>query len=190
MKIAILIIAAGASRRLGQPKQLLNYKKSFLLNYIIQECKASKIGDVYVVLGANYEQIQPKLDNDITVLINDNWQKGMGNSIAFGFQKLIQEDYEGVIIAVGDQPFFSQNILQSIIGKQNNTNSSIIISKYKIGQGTPCFFDKKLFSELVKLQGDIGAKPIIKKYKDYVQMINFPKGNIDIDTIDDLKYLR
>ncbi|MFK7949259.1 MAG: NTP transferase domain-containing protein [Saprospiraceae bacterium] len=189
MKTAILIIAAGASRRLGQPKQLLNYKNTFLLNYIIQECKAGEIGDIYVVLGANQEQIKSKLSNDISIFINDNWQKGMGNSIAFGMQNIINKDYDSVIIAVGDQPFFSRTILQSIIGKQSNTNSSIVISKYEKGRGTPCFFNENLFSELIQLKGDIGAKPIIKKYKHQVEMIDFPKGNIDIDTIDDLKYL-
>lgn len=190
MKIALLIIAAGASRRLGQPKQLLKYKKTYLLDYVIQASKASNIGDIYVVLGANYELIQPKIDAEIPIFYNTNWSQGMGNSIAFGMQQLIQKDYDGVIIAVGDQPFFNKNILQKIIQKQSDTNASIVISKYQNGKGTPCFFDKKWFSELTELKGDIGAKPIIKKYNHQVKMIDFPKGDIDIDTMADLKYLK
>ena len=186
---AILIIAAGASRRLGQPKQLLPFKNTFLLNYIIQECEASQVGDVHVVLGANYNLIQPKIDVQIPIFYNKNWEQGMGNSIAFGMQKIIQKKYKNVIIAVGDQPFFNRIILHKIIQKQVDTNTSIVISNYESGRGTPCFFDKKLFSELTQLTGDIGAKPIVKKYKHQVEMIDFPKGNIDIDTVDDLKYL-
>ncbi len=190
MKIAILIIAAGASRRLGQAKQLLPYKNTFLLDYVIQECKASKIGDIYLVLGANCESIQPKIDTSISSFFNEDWPQGMGNSIAFGVQKIIHKNYDGIIIAVGDQPFFNRHILQSIINKMSETNASIVVSKYKNGKGTPCFFNKKLLTELTQLKGDIGAKPIIKKYKHQVEIVNFLNGNIDIDTIDDLKYLR
>lgn len=190
MKTAILIIAAGASRRLGQPKQLLPFKNTFLLNHVIQECQASKIGDVYVVLGANYNFIQPKVEVQIPILYNKNWEQGMGNSIAFGMQQIIQKKYKNVIIAVGDQPFFYQNILHKIIQKQRETDALIVISNYEKGRGTPCFFDEKLFLELTQLKGDIGAKPLIEKYQQQVEMIDFPKGNIDIDTIDDLKYLK
>jgi molybdenum cofactor cytidylyltransferase len=190
MKIAILIIAAGASRRLGQPKQLVPFRDTFLLNHIIQECETSEVGTIYIVLGANVERIQPRLSDDLATFYHPNWNDGMGTSIAFGIQELISKDYDGVIITLGDQPFFSSFLLKKIIQKRTETNGKIIISNYEKGMGPPSFFEKSLFSELLQLKGDVGAKSIIKKYKEEIQRISFPKGYIDIDTPEDLKIIQ
>jgi molybdenum cofactor cytidylyltransferase len=190
MKIAILIIAAGASRRLGQPKQLVPFRDTFLLNQIIQECQASEVGTIYIVLGANAEQIQPRLSDDLSIFYHKNWSQGMGTSIAFGIKQLISKDYDGVIIVLGDQPFFSSFLLKKITQKRTETNGKIILSEYEKGMGPPSFFEKSLFSELSMLKGDLGAKTMIKKYKEEVQRISFPKGYIDIDTPEDLKIIQ
>ena len=190
MKLAILVIAAGASRRLGQPKQLLQHHNTSLLNHTLQECVASGIGAVHLVLGANIDQIKRQVNLNIPIHFNENWANGIGESIAFGVRKIMENNYNGIIIAVGDQPYFNRNILTAIMAKQRETKRQIIISKYDIGAGTPCFFDKKLFVELSQLHSDIGAKPIIKKYNDLVETVDFPNGNIDIDTVADLKYLK
>lgn len=190
MKIAILIIAAGASRRLGQPKQLVSFRDTFLLNHIIQECQASEVGTIYIVLGANAAQIEPRLSSDLSIFYHSNWSQGMGTSIAFGMQQIIAKGYDGVIVVVGDQPFFSSFFLKKITQKQAETNGKIIISEYEKGMGPPSFFEKSLFSELSMLEGDTGAKSIVKKYQKEVERIAFPKGNIDIDTPEDLKIIQ
>lgn len=190
MKIAILVIAAGASRRLGQPKQLLPYKDTILLDYVIKECQASEVGDVYLVLGANRKQIEAQMSGDFSVFYHQNWKEGMGTSIAFGIQQIDNQDYEGVIVCVGDQPFFRKELLRQIVKKRIQTNAPVIISKFKEGMGPPSFFEKSLFSELAQLKGDIGAKPIVKKYSHQKEIILFENGHIDIDAPDDLKYLK
>jgi molybdenum cofactor cytidylyltransferase len=190
MSIAILVIAAGASRRLGQAKQLLRHRNTFLLHYILDECVVSRLGDVHLVLGANRAQIQTKIDLNIPIYFNNDWSEGMGKSIAFGMQQIMQKNYDGVIVTVGDQPFFDQYILKELVLKQKEKQAKIVISTYSKGAGTPCYFDKSLFAELCQLRSDIGAKPIIKKYHHLVERIDFPKGHIDIDTTADLKYLQ
>ena len=190
MKIAILIIAAGASRRLGQPKQLLPYNNTFLLNHVIQICESSDVGDIFVILGANREGIQERLSADIPIFYNEKWKEGMGTSIAIGIQNIIGKGYDGAIISVGDQPFFTKELLTTIVKTRQTSNAPIVVSKYKKGMGPPVFFEQSLFVELSKLEGDIGAKPVIKKYFDNIAMIDFEKGHIDIDTPDDLKYLK
>lgn len=191
MKIALLIIAAGRSARLGQPKQLLPFQNTFLLDYIINECQASKVGDTFVVLGANRELIAPKLKKTClkNTFYNANWANGMGTSIACGISNIQDKNYDGVIVLLVDQPFFTSHLLIQIIEHQRNTLAKIIVSKYQKGIGPPTFFDKSLFEELSKLKGDIGAKPIIRQYFNEIETVNFEKGNLDVDTIDDLKWL-
>jgi len=191
MKIALLIIAAGRSARLGQPKQLLPFKNTFLLDYIINECKTSNIGDIFVVLGANQALIEPQLNQSIlkNIFYNSNWADGMGTSIACGISNLQDKNYDGVIVLLSDQPFFTNDLLKKIIEYQKNTSARIIVSKYQRGMGPPTFFDKSLFQDLSKLKGDIGAKPVIKQFFNEIETVDFEKGNLDIDTVDDLKWL-
>jgi molybdenum cofactor cytidylyltransferase len=191
MKIALLIIAAGRSARLGQPKQLLSFKNTFLLDYIINECQTSEVGDIFVVLGANRELIEPKLNHSTLkdIFYNSNWADGMGTSIACGISNIKDKNYDGVIVLLADQPFFTSNLLIQIIEHQINTLAKIIVSKYRKGMGPPTFFDKSLFEKLSKLKDDIGAKPIIKQYFNEIETVDFEKGNLDIDTVHDLKWL-
>jgi len=191
MKTAILIIAAGASRRLGQPKQLVNYRNTFLLDYIIDECISSEVGNLFLVLGANRNLIEQKLDASKVeaIFYNKNWSNGMGSSIACGISEIAKLDYQNAIIVLSDQPYFTKILLHNIIIQHKTTQAEIIISQYKEGKGPPTFFSKSLFPALMQLDSDIGAKPIIKKYKKEIVAIHFENGHIDIDTPDDLEEL-
>jgi len=187
MTFAILIIAAGSSSRLGQPKQLLPFKDGNLLSHTIKVCLESEIGTVHLILGANNEAILKETDTSkCQVHFNPNWKNGMGSSIAFGIQQ-IKEDIDGVIITMADQPFLKKEQLKQLIEKPT---SQIVISKYEEGKGPPTYFSKAYFEELSNLSGDDGAKAVIKKHQSIVQFVSFPKGNIDIDTKADLKYLK
>jgi len=188
-KIAVLIVAAGESKRLGQAKQLVQKNGITLLENSLNEIVKSRVGDVFLVLGANSILIQSKIQlTDYQVIHNDFWQKGMGDSIACGMEALTKEhNYEGVIISVADQPFLTATILKKI--NDNISKKKMIIkSKYEEGSGPPVFFSSHYFEEMKQLSGDEGAKPLIKKYKEDVFSVKFPKGNIDIDTEEDLKY--
>ncbi len=187
MRFSILIIAAGSSSRLGQPKQLLPYKDGNLLSHSIAACRESEIGNIHLILGANHKAILQKTDiSNCQIHINPNWQNGMSNSIAFGI-KQIEKNIEGVIITMADQPFLEKEHLKQLIQKKS---SGIVLSKYKEGKGPPTYFSKDYFEELSNLSGDDGAKAVIKKHKSIVQFVPFPKGNIDIDRKEDLKFLK
>ena len=187
MPFSILIIAAGSSSRLGQPKQLLPFRGKNLLSNTIDACRESKIGNIHLVLGANYESILNKTDtSSCHVHINPNWQDGMGKSIAFGI-KQVKENIDGVIVSMADQPFLEKGHLKQLVQKQA---LGIVLSKYEEGNGPPTFFSKDYFEELSNLSGDDGAKAIIKKHKSLIRFVPFPKGNIDIDRKEDLKFLK
>lgn len=189
-KYAVLIIAAGSSARLGQAKQLLPYRNSFLLRYVLEECINAGVGEVYAVLGARRDEIAPKIEDlPVNLLFNPDWEEGMSTSIAFGIRKLMPENYDGVFIVLGDQPFFKGALLQKIIEKHLEVKAPIIISKYQNGQGPPTFFEATFFEELAQLRGDAGAKPVVKKHFEKLAFVSFENGHIDIDKKEDLKWL-
>ncbi len=189
-KTAIVILAAGASMRLGQPKQLLPFQDQLLLDYIIDECLSFSAENIFVVLGANKEKIENSSQclAEVKVLINENWKDGLSSSIALATEKLALQ-YEQIIFVLGDQLFFTSDILRQLIFQKTHSKADIIFSKYQEGQGPPILFDKKTFEDLKNLKGDIGAKELIFSDIYSTASIRFEKGNLDVDTKEDLYLL-
>ncbi|KQO20691.1 molybdopterin-guanine dinucleotide biosynthesis protein MobA [Flavobacterium sp. Leaf82] len=187
-KIAIIILAAGSSSRLGRPKQLLAYKNTTLLQNTIKEASSVENTFVIVVTGSNHDLIKTDLDSSkIKVTYNSNWESGMSSSINKGLSELLllYPDCESCIFAVCDQPYVISKIFEDLIAEYQKTNKGIIASSYAETLGTPVLFDKKYFSNLLKLEGQEGAKKIINRFLDDAVSIPFEKGNIDIDTPED-----
>ncbi|WP_217451944.1 nucleotidyltransferase family protein [Mucilaginibacter humi] len=157
---ALIILAAGASSRLGFPKQTLLYKGRTLLEIAIEAGLKSKCQQVTVVLGANADKIEPGLqDYPINIIHNDGWEAGMGSSIALAINTL-QEDkaIKQAVIMLCDQPFVTGRLIASLLYKQQETNKKIIACTYKDTIGVPVLFNRSLFNELALLQGREGAK--------------------------------
>jgi len=186
--LGIVLLAAGASSRLGKPKQLLLYKGKTLLQQGVQVAIDSGEKPIVAVLGANAELLMKQLDTEAIVLaINEKWAEGIAASIRCGLQKLfeIAPAVNAVIIMVCDQPFVTAKLLNDLVAKYLETGSPIIASKYENGLGTPALFDKTIFASLLLLKGDAGAKRIMNENPERVSVVNFPLGNIDIDTEED-----
>jgi molybdenum cofactor cytidylyltransferase len=116
--IAIMILAAGASSRMGTPKQLLLYQGRSFLQYITEMAIASVCQPVIVVLGANAEQIHPQIKHlPIKVVNNLDWASGMSASIKSGMELLnnLPQKIEAVVITLCDQPFVSQQIINQLV---------------------------------------------------------------------------
>ena len=182
----VIILAAGSSSRLGQPKQLVLVNEVTLLNRTILEAKKSRVEDVYIVLGANRDLIIPTLPDRTNIIVNTDWKMGMGKSIAVAVDEIVNEETDGVIVLLADQVYLMFTYINNLIERHLETSKNIIVCRYNEGQGPPSFFSKKYFQELTQLNNDFGAKEIIKKNKNDVDWVAFPKGYIDIDTIDDL----
>lgn len=188
----IIILAAGNSSRLGQPKQLLQYKDATLLQHIMKEASVIKESFVIVVTGANHELIEKKIDSSkIKIAFNRDWELGMSSSIKTGLNKAFQlyPEIEKCILAVCDQPFVSHSIFENLITEFHKTGKGIVASSYAETFGTPVLFDKKYFGELLNLKGQEGAKKIINRFLEDTASVSFEKGNIDIDTEDDYNKL-
>ncbi|MBD2500027.1 nucleotidyltransferase family protein [Anabaena azotica] len=190
--IGIIILAAGASKRLGQPKQLLTYQGKSLIQQITKVAIDSQCRPIVVVLGAGAEMIEPHLINlDIHIVYNQHWSTGMASSIRCGLNAIgaIAPDIEAIILMLCDQPFVSLNLINQLIGEYQTTQSPIVASEYGGIQGVPALFHKTLFSELATLQGDIGARKTIRQHSSRCSSIPFSQGVIDIDTLEDYEQL-
>ena len=188
----IVILAAGNSSRLGQPKQLLGYKDSTLLKNTIAEAFLVPDIVIIVVTGANNQLIEEELDpSRIKICFNSDWETGMSSSIVKGLNALLQlyPDCQNCIFAVCDQPYVSSLVFENLIQEHSKTEKGIVASSYAETLGTPVLFNKKYFTELAALQGQEGAKKIINRFLEDTASVPFEKGNIDIDTEDDYNKL-
>jgi len=182
-KIAILILAAGASSRMGSPKQLLKWGNSTLLNHSIKQAVNSKANHVFVVLGAHYNAINKTIHNqNITLLPYNDWKLGMGNSIAFGIKNIISLNFDSVLIMLVDQPLVNTEYVNKLIKASISTNKPITATSYPTGVGVPAIFNKQYFNKLADITGEKGAKNLIEQELEKVNLIT-PKTPLeDIDT--------
>jgi len=182
----IVILAAGSSSRLGQPKQNLVYGGATLLQRIIKTALATTCRPVIVVLGGNANLIKPTIEDlPVTIVYNEEWRDGMASSIKAGIAQ--QHGADSVILTLCDQPFIDPDVLTQLIPE--NTFDTIAACSYNDTVGTPAFFGGKYFPELHKLKGSEGAKSLLMRYKEQIHVVPFPLGGVDIDTCDDFERL-
>jgi molybdenum cofactor cytidylyltransferase len=183
--IAIIILAAGASTRMGTPKQLLTYQERSFVRHITEIALASVCQPVIVVLGAYAEIIRPQLSQlPIQIVESLQWNCGMSASIKSGIELLnnLPQTIEAAVIALCDQLFISPEIINQLVEAYYSTKKPIIASEYAGTFGAPALFSHIYFSELAALKEAEGAKRIINKHLNQVYCVPFPLGYIDIDT--------
>ena len=189
----IVILAGGASTRLGKPKQLLQYHGKTLLNHAVNEAVNAKADAVVVILGKNADLFQNEINKEkVRIVKNKDWEEGMASSVRLGLDTLltIKPYMDAVIFMVCDQPHISSSVLNDLITTQQKTTKQIVTCNYGDSIGPPALFHKKYFRELAKLKGDVGARNIIQQNMNDVATVLFPEGKIDIDTEEDYEALK
>ena len=189
---AIIILAAGNSSRLGEPKQLLRYHNKSLIRHVAEEALDATSSPVFVITGSNSDLIESELaGTKVQFIYNSDWQEGMASSIRCGIQKLMSTNNagNGAIFAVSDQPFVTAKLFKDLITEAENHNASIVASSYENTIGTPVLFDQKYFDSLRSLKGSEGAKKLLKQFQGDVKTVPFPLGGVDIDTQEDYQNL-
>ena len=189
----IIILAGGASTRLGKPKQLLQYHGKTLLNHAVNEAANAKADAVVVILGKNADLFQNEINKEkVRIVKNKDWEEGMASSVRLGLDTLltIKPYMDAVIFMVCDQPHISSSVLNDLITTQQKTTKQIVTCNYGDSIGPPALFHKKYFRELAKLKGDVGARNIIQQNMNDVATVLFPEGKIDIDTEEDYEALK
>jgi len=185
-KIAILIMAAGNSSRMGRPKQLLKWKNTNLLDHTISKAIRLKPGKVFVVLGANANMIIPEIrSKEVNLLINQSWENGLGSSISMGVSTILETypDIKGVLIMLADQPLIGFDHYLNLLDAFSSGSKGIIATKYSDEKlGAPALFESTYFRELCGLSSDFGAKQLFNKYPGHVISIKNEQSKLDIDT--------
>ena len=188
----IIILAAGEASRFGDVKQLAHYNGKLLLQHIADEALAAKLHPVIVVTGANAERVAASvMQQALEIIYNEHWQGGMASSIAAGVSSVLSShsNLQRIIIAVCDQPFVSSALFSQLIEKSRE-GKPIVACAYAETWGTPVLFTQPYFEKLLYLKGEEGAKKLLKLHRDEVATVDFPQGNIDIDTQEDYHRLQ
>lgn len=189
---AIVILAAGGSSRLGQPKQLLSFQNKSLIQHAVQEATQTQMRPILVVVGAHEPIVAEELKaTEVDVVNNENWEEGISSSMRCGLNALQQMNpkTETVIFMVCDQPFVNKALLESLFEMHKKSGLPIVASSYEKVLGTPVLFHKSLFSSLQELTGDTGARKLIRQFPHKMASVAFPEGEIDIDTVKDYEKL-
>lgn len=185
MKIAILILAAGESKRMNGIKQLLPWKNTTLLGNAIEQAIHSKANMVYVVLGSNADRIVPTIAQyKVQTIENKNWKNGLGNSIACGvhFVKENQGGYDAILITLADQPLLTADYYKLLMDHFVQNKAKIIASETNNSPSVPAIFDALYFEQLSQLNQDQGAKEILIAAQNEVYVLRTNANLMDVDT--------
>jgi len=182
--IAAVVLAAGASTRLGEPKQLAVLAGETLLERAVRTAREAGCAPVVVVLGAAYVEILAcsSFGNAVPV-INDEWIEGMASSLRLGVRTLhlVARNAEGVLLMTCDQPAVTAQHLGLLM-----TNQEVKASRYAGQNGVPAYFPRKYFKRLMELTGDAGARDLLAGARSE----ELAGGELDVDTVEDLARAR
>ena len=194
-KLAALVLAAGSSSRLGEMKQLVDYRGQSLLaracGLAIDSCE-----QVHCILGFQAERLLGELaDKQVNILVNAHWRSGMSSSIAAGIRQ-VSEDIDAVLILLVDQWQLEASHIKRLIESWQKAPEKISLAcKNAVGEnnaamGPPVIFPRRYFSELMELTGEQGARPLLRKHGRALNLMVLPQAFTDLDTPEQLRQLR
>ena len=186
---AAVVLAGGASRRLGYPKQLINYRDRPFLEHVVHSVLSWPVDQVVVVLGASAEEILDAVDfGDAVVAINDDWEEGIASSLRVGLDVLSRDPHiDLAFVVLGDQPGIPPDVPAVLLEAAASSPRRAIAPLYRYERSHPVLFRRQLWERLMTLEGDQGAAALLKAHPDWVEEVRVdhlpPK---DIDTADDV----
>ena len=193
--LAAILLAAGPSTRLGQPKQLVRYKDEALARRMARLLAGlDRVhGDVIAVTGCGAEAVGAELAGlPVKTAVNRDWAKGMGGSIACGARSA-PGDADGLLVSVCDQWLLSSGDLQKLVESWAAAPSRIHVASWKEGaayvSGPPVIFPGRLRGELRGLEKSRGARQIIDRHMDSVEFVELESAAFDLDRPEDLRRL-
>jgi molybdenum cofactor cytidylyltransferase len=171
-RTAGIVLAAGLSRRLGRPKQLLELDGRPLVAHVVARAASSSLDEVLVVTGAHAGAIPAALDGfAVRLVYNDRYEAGQGTSLAAGVAAL-GDDVDAAVILLADQPSVQTSAIDLAIGARRVTGAPIVMARYGEQRGHPVLFGRELFPELLHLDGDTGGREIVRAHQEDVVLVD------------------
>ena len=182
-----IILSAGESKRMGTPKQLLPWRKSIILQQVIENAQASRLGMILLVLGSHADEIagKIKISSKTRIVINRDYKEGMSSSVKCGVKNAPAET-EAYMLLLGDQPSIDPDIINKLIDCHQTDKHGIIIPVYGGRRGHPVVFDVKYKKELLAIS-DGGAKVVVDNHVHDILEVHVDSFEVltDIDTPQD-----
>jgi CTP:molybdopterin cytidylyltransferase MocA len=187
-RVGCAILAAGGSRRLGLPKQLVLWRGRELVRHAVLQGLRSNADEVAVIVGAHAERVVPVVgDLPLSCIVNLGWREGIASSIRCATHWAAQKDLHALILMVSDQPHLDAHHLDRLIA-MHEAGFMKVASRYSGVVGVPALFPATAFRRLFGLSGDAGAAAILRDDPGTLS-IEWPAGEVDIDTTRDLALL-
>ncbi len=188
IRIGCAILAAGASRRLGRPKQLVLWRGHELVRHLALQALSSRASEVAVVVGAHAERVVTAVsDLPVSCIVNLGWREGVASSIRCATHWAAQRSLDALILMASDQPHLDMHHLDRLVSEHEN-GALQVASRYGDVIGVPALFSEPAFRRLFTLSGDVGASSLLRN-EPGTRSIDWPPGEIDIDTSRDLAIL-
>jgi len=192
LRFGAVILAAGASSRMGELKQLLPLGKNTLLGQVIENVRGSRVDEIVLVLGHGAEAIQQRLALDnLTIVINPAYHEGMGISLRVGLSALLST-VDAALIVLADQPFVRSATFDRIMDGYIESNAQIVIPTYKGFRGNPVLLERCVFPQVMALTGDIGCRAIFRDHPEGIAKVVVDDVGVllDLDRKDDFQVLQ
>jgi molybdenum cofactor cytidylyltransferase len=186
--IAGIVLAAGASSRMGQDKALLRWGDKTFLEHLLAALRNAETDPVRVVLGANADQVQKKISLGAgEAVLNPDWQKGMLSSLIAGLNSL-PTDVEAAVVCLVDHPCVSSTLIRMLIENFRTGGKLIAIPTYQGRRGHPVLFSATLFDELRAAPLEVGARHVVRRHADDILELPTEEEGVLLNTNDRTAY--
>jgi len=194
-RVSAVVLAAGNSTRMGEPKQLLLLGGRTVLERTLENVRAAGVNEVVLVLGAFAEKIRQELPavffDALKVVVNRDYEQGMARSLREGLAAVIPQ-MDAALIVLADQPFVRPETIGRIIERYRQSDAEIVIPFYEGKRGNPVLLDRSVFAEAMALQGDVGFRALFGRHVAGIVEVDVADEGVllDIDSRDDYERLR
>lgn len=186
MNVLGAVLAAGASRRLGTPKQLLPWGGGTLLGHAAAAACGSRCERVVVIVGHRPDAMRLALAGmPIETLVNPDWEEGMASSVRMAVRTASDLAADGVLLSVCDQPSISPAVLDALLDRFECDPARAVASAYAGTVGVPAVFGSRWYPHLLALTGDAGARRVLRDHPDEISVIPWEDGAADVDNPED-----
>lgn len=185
--IAALILAAGQSKRMGQPKMLLPWGETTVLQKVIVTFKAAGVNELLVITGGDRERVEALVGGEARTLFNPNYAQGeMLSSVQVGLAGL-KTEVEAALIGLGDQPQVQERSVRAVLGGYRSSRATLVVPSFQKRRGHPWLVARHHWDEILRMRSPASLRDFLNAHADAIQYVDVEHASIlqDLDTSED-----